>query len=160
MRQGTDWPFVSGVQQVRTPDGTCLFAWRRHRFTSNHRQYSHGPFVQDGTGTSGLPCPSLPRLPPHRYHHHQPSPPPPPPAPPQQQQQQPQQQHQQQPHKPQHPPPAAVANFNFSNEQHHSRTDGAQRRHGAGTGQASPGGGAGQQGALGRRRSFVVRGHQ
>ena len=159
MRQGTDWPFVSGVQQVRTPDGTCLFAWRRHRFTSNHRQYSHGPFVQDGTGTSGLPCPSLPRLPPHRYHHHQPSPPPPPPAPPQQQQQ-PQQQHQQQPHKPQHPPPAAVANFNFSNEQHHSRTDGAQRRHGAGTGQASPGGGAGQQGALGRRRSFVVRGHQ
>ena len=77
--QRTEWPFVSGMQQVRTPEGTGHFSWRGQQCTRNNCQYSHGPFVQDVTSAPGLPCPPPPR------HHQQ-----------QQPQQQPQQQQQQQ----------------------------------------------------------------
>ena len=72
-RQRADWPFVAGLQQIRTPEGMCHFAWRRQQCTRNNCQYSHGPFVKDGTGAPGLPCPP----PPHRYQQRQQQQPPP-----------------------------------------------------------------------------------
>ena len=67
-RQRTAWPFVSGMQQIRTPEGTSHFAGRRQHCTRNNCHYSHDPFVQDRTGAPGLPCPPAPPPPPPRYH--------------------------------------------------------------------------------------------
>ena len=51
-RQRADWPFVSGLQQVRTPEGTVSFCVSEATMSPQQLPVLARP------GTPGLPCPA------------------------------------------------------------------------------------------------------